>query len=193
MAKEGILLSLKDRKLLCALDFNARAPLSAISEKLGISKQSIDYRINSLVKKGIIDGFYPVINTPLLGYSYCRLLVQFGNLELEEEKKLKKYIFENRNLFWAFTLGGEFDYLLVFWVKSLASFEKISKEFEAIFGKFIVKKEEQVITNVIHLSQKFFNSKWQRIRFDLKESEAREELDELDKKIAVLHDSLIFF
>lgn len=183
MDKKQGRIGLKDLKLLSFLDFNARAPLSTFSKNVGLSKQSIDYRISQLVKKGIIEGFYPVINTHQLGYIYCRILVQFASLEPQDEKRLKKYIFESKNLFWALSLGGAFDYLLIFWVKNLSEFENTMKEFQSRFGRLILKKEEHVITNVVHLSHKFFEGKMARIRFDLKETEKRHELDELDKKI----------
>lgn len=183
MEKKLKKIDLKDLKMLSFMDFNARDSLSSFSKKTGLSKQSVDYRINSLIKNGIIEGFYPIIDTFMLGYKYCRILVQFSSLEPQNEKKFKKYVFENKNLFWALSLGGTFDYLLIFWVKTLAEFEKISKEFQALFGGFVLKKEEHVITNVIHLSHQFSPGKMPRKRFDLKETEERTELDEQDKKI----------
>lgn len=172
----------KDQKLLSLLDFNARAPLSALAKSTGLTKQTADYRIKSLLKRGIIEGFFPVVNTPKLGYKYCRIFVQFSNSDPKTEKKLLDYVFEHPNLFWAFSLGGEFDYLLVYWVETLTEFEQITRDFEAQFGKVIRSKSEQVVTNVIHLSHKIFDPT-RTHRFDLKETKQQIQLDELDKKI----------
>lgn len=172
----------KDKKILALLDFNARMPLSEIGRKVGLTKQTTDYRIKSLMKKGIIEGFFPIINTPMLGYTYCRIFVQFGNLDQKTEQDFRKYVFEHKNLFWAFALGGEYDYLLVYWVENLTYFEKINKEFKARFENAIRKKSEQVITNVIHLPHKIFSQK-EIQRFDLKETNERIKLDPLDKEI----------
>jgi Lrp/AsnC family leucine-responsive transcriptional regulator len=174
----------KDKKILSLLDFNARLPLTALAQATGLTKQTADYRIKSLLKRGIIEGFFPVINTPRLGYKYCRIFVQFDSLDAKTEKRFIEYIFQNEKMFWAFSLGGDYDYLLVYWVETLTEFEKIIRGFEARFGNTIRKKSEQVITNVIHLSHKIFDPN--RIhRFDLKETSQRTELDKLDK--AILH------
>lgn len=175
-------IDLKDKKILSLLDFNARLPLTSLAKATGLTKQTADYRIKSLIKRGIIEGFFPIINTPRLGYKYCRIFVQFDNLDSKMEKQFIEYIFQNKNLFWAFSLGGDYDYLLVYWVETLTEFEKIIRDFEAKFGTAIRKKSEQVITNVIHLSHKIFDPN-KIHRFDLKETSQRTELDELDKNI----------
>jgi DNA-binding Lrp family transcriptional regulator len=58
-------LDLLDRKILYELDFNSRIPLSILARKLNISKQVAKYRIDSLVKRDIIKGFYTDINPNL--------------------------------------------------------------------------------------------------------------------------------
>ena len=65
---EGIKLDLKDKKLLYELDMHARQPNSQLAKKVGLSKQAVQYRISRLQEKGIIKGFYPVINVPKLSY-----------------------------------------------------------------------------------------------------------------------------
>lgn len=172
----------KDKKILGLLDFNARMALTVMAKATGLTKQTADYRIKSLTKRGIIEGFFPIINTPMLGYKYCRIFVQFGISNSKTEKKLLDYIFKHPNLFWAFSLGGEYDYLLIYWVDSITQFENIVLEFEALFGDAIQKKSEQVIINVIHLSHKLFDED-KKNRFDLKETDKRFEISTLDKKI----------
>ncbi len=176
-------LDLKDRKILSLLDFESRIAIAELAKRVGLSKQSVDYRIKSLLKKGIIDGFFPVINSPKLGYIYCRIFVQFKSLNPFQEKKLKKYIFSNKKLFWAFSLGGTYDYLFVYWVKSLSEFEEISFELQEQFGGIILNKLENVITNVIHLSHKCFVDKPEIKRFDLKESREIVDTDPIDREI----------
>ena len=50
-------LDLKDKRILTVLDESARTPLSKIAAKVGLSKQLVDYRIKSLIRRGIINGF----------------------------------------------------------------------------------------------------------------------------------------
>ncbi len=173
----------KDEEILTQLDFNSRIPTAELAKKVGLSKQSTDYRIKKLIKNSIIDGFFPVINSPKLGYIYCRIFVQFKNLDQIQERELRKYIFNNKKMFWAFSLGGTYDYLFVYWVKSLTEFEKITSEFQEKFGKTIRNKLENVITNVIHLSHKCFVDNPKVHQFDLKETNEIVTVDSIDKEI----------
>jgi DNA-binding Lrp family transcriptional regulator len=118
----------------------------------------------------------------MLGYHYCRLTIQFNQLDPHTRKQFNDYVFSHPNLFWAFELGGEYDFLLVFWLASLAEFEGIVKDFKAQFGPALLRKSEQVVTNAIHLQHKFLGPKSPR-RFDLKETTEQIDLDETDRKI----------
>ena len=70
------ILDLKDRKLLAELDFNARAANSKLAKKVLLTKKGIEYRIKQLEKRGIIRGYYPIINFRKLGFFYCRIFVK---------------------------------------------------------------------------------------------------------------------
>jgi len=48
----------RDRGILFQLDANSRKPYAAIAKELGISKAAVGYRVNRLVKRGIIKGFF---------------------------------------------------------------------------------------------------------------------------------------
>ena len=56
-------LDLKDKKILFALDFDARMSLTQLGKKVGVSKQVAKYRIENLAKRGIIKGFYTDVCT----------------------------------------------------------------------------------------------------------------------------------
>ncbi len=176
-------LDLKDRKILAVLDFSSRLPISELARRVGLSKQSVDYRINSLIRRGVIDGFFPVINTPKLGFIYCRIFIQFKSLDLEQEKSLKKYIFDSKKLFWAFSLGGTYDFLLDYWVESLSEFEEIIVDFLHKFGGLIENHDENIITRVVNLNHKFFVSNTKAQRFDLQETTGLAEVDIIDRDI----------
>lgn len=172
----------KDQKILSLLDFDARLPLSEIARQTSLSKQSVDYRLRSLIKRGVIEGFFPIINTPLLGYPYCRLSVQFRQLDPQTKQTFLAYVFGHKKLFWAFELGGEFDFLLVFWPETISDFTEIVADFKTRFGNVVIRTSEQIVTNVIHLSHKIFKPVHPR-RFDLMETPDRFRLDEADKAV----------
>ena len=57
-----------DRKILYELDKNSRELSSKIAKKLNTSRQTIEYRIKNLSKRGIIESFNTAINTYKIGY-----------------------------------------------------------------------------------------------------------------------------
>ena len=82
----------KDKKLIYELDFHSRDPCSKLSKRVNLSKQGVEYKINNLIKKGVIKGFYPVINVPKLGFIYCRLLLTLQSATEKDKDKIKQKI-----------------------------------------------------------------------------------------------------
>ncbi len=62
-----------DKKILNFLSTNGRASLLQIARELRLSHGAIRYRMKALVKKGIIAGFRPVIDTKKIGYLLYKL------------------------------------------------------------------------------------------------------------------------
>ena len=127
-------LDLKDKKILFELDFNARMPYSVLGRKVGLSKQGVEYRVQNLIKRGIIKGFYPVINVPKLGYIYCRLSLTLQNITSEKKKEIVRYLQNNPKVFWLLDVQGIYDIFIVIWAKSLTEFREFIEEVELIGG-----------------------------------------------------------
>ncbi len=68
-------LDLKDRKLLYELDCNSRQTIQQLAKKIGLSKDAVNYRINKLIRNGIIKSFNAVIDTGKLGFISFRLFL----------------------------------------------------------------------------------------------------------------------
>lgn len=77
-----------DLKILYELDKNARMPYSAIAKEVGFSKQTVQKRIEALVKNGVISQFITVINSAQFGIIPSQVYVSFSSPTEEERKKL---------------------------------------------------------------------------------------------------------
>lgn len=181
-----IKLGLKDKKLLFELDFNARLPYSKLARKTGLSKQGVEYKIRNLMKKGVIKGFYPVINVPKLGYHYCRLMLTLQNVTQETYWELVDALKANDKVFWLFQMQGQYDILIVIWAKTLEEFRQFRDDIEATFGFHIKRKVETVATDVAHFQHRYLLGKAETEEIHIRETEKREEIDALDKKILSL-------
>lgn len=176
-------LDLKDRKLLYEIDFHARDPYSKLAKRVGLSKQGVEYKINNLIKKGVIKGFYPVINVPKLGYIYCRLLLTLQNVTEKEKNKIINFLKENKKVFWLFDMQGSFDLLMVIWAKNISDFKEFIEDLEAKYGSYIKSKIETIATDVIHYRYRFPLGIKELEEIHIKETETRIKIDNLDKKI----------
>lgn len=180
---EPVELDVKDKKLLYELDFNSRQTYNRLAKKIGLSKQGIEYKINSLIKKGVIKGFYPVINVPKLGYLYCRLMVTLQNLTEETRKEITEYLVGHKKVFWLFSMQGAYDLLIVIWAKSLTEFKEFIEEFQTKYGNYIKRKVESVPTDVVYLKHRFLLGINEVEELHIKETAERVKIDETDTHI----------
>lgn len=177
------ILDIKDKKFLSELDFNARETYSKLGEKIGLSKQGVEYKLNSLIKNKIILGFYPVINIPKLGYMYCRLAISFKNTNNEKEQEIIEYLKSLNEVFWIITLQGIYDLGIVVWAKQISDFKKTIDKIFSKYGYYIKNKNETIATNVIHFNKRYLLKDKKQFEIHISETKNIIEIDETDKKI----------
>ena len=178
-----IQLDLKDRKIISELDFNARKSYSEIAKKVGLSKQVVEYRITNLMKQGVIQGFYAVVQMPKLGYLYCRLSLTLQNISPAEFNEIMDELKKDNRIFWLFEMQGSFDLFIASWMKNLTEFRRFVEEFMVKYGPFVKKRTENIATDVIHYQYRFLLNKEATGEIHLAETEQRISIDDLDKKI----------
>ncbi len=176
-------IDLKDKKLLYEIDFNSRIPINQLAKKIGLSKQGTEYKLNNLIKKGIIKGFYPVINIPKLGYIYCRLGITFNNTTLKKEKEIINYLKNNKKFFWIFTTQGSQDVLSAIWVKSIKEFRETIIDFMNKFGKYLKLKDESITTEVIHYQHRYLLNKKETKEINIQETNEKYTLNNKEKEL----------
>jgi DNA-binding Lrp family transcriptional regulator len=136
-----------DYKLLNELAVNARAPLIELSEKLGCSSQTINYRINNLVKSGVIRGFRVNLNYSKLGLQNFKVDIYLKDHKLKKPVldylKNKSYLeYMNLAIGWA-DLEPEFV------VKNFDDLIKILEEINTRFSG-VIKKQSFFITEKMY-------------------------------------------
>ena len=78
-----------DYEILKMLQKNARVPLKEIAERVYLSSPAVSARIDTLMKKGYIEGFHAQINPQVMGYH----IKAFINLEVTPQDKKQFYPF----------------------------------------------------------------------------------------------------
>ncbi len=174
----------KDRKLLLALDFHARDSYAGLARRIGTSKQAVDYKLKRLEKLGVINGYYALVNTPNLGYSYCRLLVTLKGTTEETRKNIASFLRKENKVFWLLWMQGQYDMIIDIWAKSTDEFRIFIGECMSRFGKHVKNRSEHIVTDVIHFQNRYITNQAATEEFHLKQSEIQE-IDEIDKKLLV--------
>lgn len=147
-----IRLDSKDKKILELLSKNARMPISEISRKSKIQRDSIVYRIKRLERLNVIRFYTTILNPSALGfpiYSYVHL--KLHNLDESLEKEFVSFLVSNPQVTYVVKISGEWDYDITIAAKDLGNFEEVLKEIRYKFSKII----KDYSTNLILQEYKF--------------------------------------
>ncbi len=138
----------KDKKILYELDIHARQPLSKIAGNIGTSKQVVEYRVNRLIRLGIIKGFFTVIDHSKLGYFSFRVYVKLRKISPEKQREMVAYLNKNKNIWWFVTVDGHYDLDFVILVKDVFAYYPIWEEILSLYKAYIYEHETVVYSHI---------------------------------------------
>lgn len=152
---DKIKLGLKDKKIIRALENNARKPFSLVAKEVGLSRESVSYKFRRLCENGVIAGSYTLINPARLGYSIFRVLFRLSTDEKDKTNKFTESFCNDNSIMWFASVGGKWDFIAEFMLKNAFEF---SERLSAILKKFknIIQSYEASIVLLI----KFLDSRY---------------------------------
>lgn len=183
-------LDLKDKKILYQLDLNARQTDSQIARKVQLSRDSVRYRINKLIKQEYINYFMTILNSMKLGFEWYRTFFKFQNLTIEKEEEIIKWLKEKAS--WITKVEGIWDLNTGIFCKNAYEYRDMINEFLVKYGKYIAKYDVAIVTRMWHyhrdylLDKKSKTSKPDLMGFDEKTNYKAEKIDEVDYKILLV-------
>ena len=186
--KEKLELDKKDKKILYELYLNARVPVSKISKKVGLSKDTVKYRIKRMEKKGLILGHTAVVNLNKLEYHWNILLIQTNFENQSQETSFIEFTQECKNILKVMKCSGKWDYQIDVVYSSILEFNKIInkiKYFSPLLDFAVLNCLKEI--KYAHIPEEFFegitrkNLKPPVGRVD--ESQNKTECDEIDLTI----------
>ena len=181
------MLDLKDKKILFELDKNARLSDSLIGKRVGLSQQVVNYRVKSLLNKGVIRNFYTVVNSSVLGYSFYKVYFKLQNLSSDTEHKIIDFLVKSKNLLWVGTCDGRWDLSISVLCKNVSEFNEFLREFIFRFSKHILYKDVIIVCKIPHFSRSFLlNKSFSEELMEFKNFDEKIELDNTDEKILSL-------
>jgi len=152
-------LNLKDRKILYELDINSRESFHHIAKKVGLSKDSVIYRIERMKNEGIIKQFHTIIDAGKLGFISFRIYLKFQNTTPEKEKEIIEFLKKQENVQWIVSIEGEYN--LGIWVlsKSIKEMNKLWKDLIRKYSNYIEKKQFFIFTKVSYFDRSYILEK----------------------------------
>jgi len=173
----------KDERILAELDKNSRQTDSQIAKKTGLSKQVVNYRINNLVKKGIITDFYTTLDVAKLGFNSYYVFLQLEKINKEKEEELIAKLKALDFVGWLITGVGKWDACLLLFSASLEQFDSQLGKITSLCGDHLYDYNFMILVSSEHISYKFVSPK----DFTKVKQEERKEKIILDKTdIAIL-------
>ncbi len=104
----------KDLKILHELDYNARAPLSELAKKVGLSAQLVKYRLDNLFRNKIIVGTMAVVDLHRLGFFTYRIYLRFQKTSEKDELGIVDYFMKHPRCIWVVSTSGRWDLEVLF-------------------------------------------------------------------------------
>jgi len=176
-------LDVKDKKLLLALDMDARKPDSSIAKIVGLSKQLTNYRIKRLEKLNIIESYYPVIDHTKLGLQLYRIALKLENVTKEKEQEIINHLKEKAS--WMVSILGEYDIWMALYVKNEFDFMNFWNSFYEKYGYYVESRWISLMTKFLNFERSFIypKDKNRDRRLILGESPEILNLDQIDSNI----------
>lgn len=148
-----------DKKLLYQLDINARQSYVQLAKKVGLSKDTIKYRINNYLQNGLIDCFYTMIDASKLGFYSIRVYFKFSKAKQEDENNIIESLKNEKRVFYLTKIEGEYNIAFGFFAKNLFEFQEFWKEFKQKYREKIGKEKLGIFITLHHFNRNYFSRK----------------------------------
>jgi DNA-binding Lrp family transcriptional regulator len=182
-------LDLKDRKILYHLDFDSRQSFRAIGKKVGLSKDVVTNRVKKLQERGVLTGYYAVVDFAKLGYSLYRIYFSFQNATPELKKEIIDYFINDEYVDDVVSLEGNYDLMVAILVKNYPQAQIFWQNTLKQYGKYFSKRIFTAFTLEDYYSHRFLldEKDYRPTRiYQWFDSGKRVEIDDLDYQIIKL-------
>ena len=126
-----------DRQLLFLLDKNCRQSTSQLSEELGRSRQTIEYRMRRLQESGVLLGFNTTFNAAKMGFKPYKFQMKLRQIPKERERLLK-YLYEMGRGYWIGQSSGTWDLLFGVFYRNKMELVEIINDISLKFPRSVV-------------------------------------------------------
>jgi Lrp/AsnC family leucine-responsive transcriptional regulator len=147
--KKTYKLDLKNKKLISELLKNSRESFTQIAKKIGVSKESVQYRYHQLIEKQIVISTYARINYRALGYEKFHVLLLINEKNPKQQDDFIKALCKDSNVLRVIEFNDDWDLEVVILAKDIRDFDNILKRILDPYASLIRKKDTEAVIDVV--------------------------------------------
>jgi DNA-binding Lrp family transcriptional regulator len=123
-----------DRQLIGFLRKNARAPVSWLAQKIGVSRATVQNRMKRLEQQEVITGYSAIVSSA--ASDKLESIRAFMSIELDGNvfQKVRNKLIQESNISTIHSTNGRWDMIIEILTTSLSEFDKVLKRVRAIEG-----------------------------------------------------------
>ncbi len=134
----GHKLDKKDKRILRELDVHSRLSYAELGKKLSMPPETIRYRIEKLLKLGIIRNFLPVIDGGRLGYYYYKVFFKLHNVREGDVRDIIETLAADPKICWVVRVDELFDIGFTPRVSNPAEQSSLMDELRRKYSKYLL-------------------------------------------------------
>jgi DNA-binding Lrp family transcriptional regulator len=127
----------KDLHILKLLCCDCRTSSYKIAEDVGLSADTVQYRIKQLKACGVIRNFTILVNFSKIPYFWYTFMMEMRLFDAKQEAKFQSFLEQNQNILRAAKTLGGWDLLLYIVTEDQRQYHKIIKEIKTAFSSVI--------------------------------------------------------
>jgi len=143
--KEAADLDETDYQIMTLLYKDARTPTTQIAKEIGVSSDTVQYRIKKLTGSKMIKRFMCWMDRKLLGYQHYKVLIRLQFATNEQKKKLIAYCNNHPNVIFFASIIGSWDMEIDMDARSAADFHAMMRDLRNEFSDIIRNYESVII------------------------------------------------
>ena len=152
-------LDLKDKKILYALNENARQSCSRIAKKVGLSVEVVNYRIKKLENEKIITNYQLITNLSKLGILQFKICLSLQHIKSFDLNQIIKTLKEKPEIKWIVSCNGNWDLIISAEAESIHQIDKIKNETLEPFKEFIHQKAISILVEASTFNRNYLLEK----------------------------------
>ncbi|MBN2330601.1 MAG: Lrp/AsnC family transcriptional regulator [Candidatus Aenigmarchaeota archaeon] len=137
-----------ENRVLSGLELDARVPFSKLGRRIRKSQQQVSYTANALIGKGVINGFYAIVDYSKLNVLDFRVYFKLSYISKDKYEELMNYLVSDPFTSWVAACGGSYDLICTFFARNPSQFNKNLRRVMASFPRQL--ENYTVLTTIVN-------------------------------------------